>query len=83
MALGGRGRLYGAVLGAFAVNAFKTWFTAVLPEAWLFALGGMFVLVTIFLPQGLAGLPDQWRNRTVRGTATDAPAGSAGEGDAA
>ena len=83
VALGGRGRLYGAVLGAFAVNAFKTWFTAVLPEAWLFALGGMFVLVTIFLPQGLAGLPDQWRNRASRGTATHAPAGSAGEGGAA
>ena len=83
VALGGRGRLYGAVLGAFAVNAFKTWFTAVLPEAWLFALGGMFVLVTIFLPQGLAGLPDQWRNRAARGTAKDAPAGTAREGGVA
>ena len=83
VALGGRGRLYGAVLGAFAVNAFKTWFTAVLPEAWLFALGGMFVLVTIFLPQGLAGLPDQWRNSVARSAAKGAPAGSAREGGAA
>ena len=79
VALGGRGRLYGAVLGAFAVNAFKTWFTAVMPEAWLFALGGMFVLVTVFLPQGLAGLPEQWRNRAT----PDSPADSAKEGAAA
>ena len=83
VALGGRGRLYGAVLGAFAVNAFKTWFTAVMPEAWLFALGGMFVLVTIFLPQGLAGLPDQWRNRATRGAMPDSPADSTNEGGAA
>lgn len=85
VALGGRGRLYGAVLGAVVVNAFKTWFTGVLPEAWLFALGGMFVLVTVFLPQGLAGLPDQWRNRTRRATAASADSthGSASEGGAA
>ena len=56
VALGGRGRLYGAVIGALVVNYAKTWFTALMPEAWLFALGLMFVLVTIFLPQGLAGL---------------------------
>ena len=56
VALGGRGFLYGAVIGAFAVNYAKTWFTAVWPEGWLFALGFMFVLVTLFLPDGLVGL---------------------------
>jgi urea transport system permease protein len=56
VAVGGRGTLYGAVTGAFAVNYSKTWLTSVYPEAWLFALGALFVLVTLFLPQGLVGL---------------------------
>ena len=56
VALGGRGCLYGAVIGAFAVNAAKTWFTEIWPDEWLFALGLIFVLVTIFLPDGLVGL---------------------------
>lgn len=56
VAVGGRGTLYGAIAGAFAVNFGKTWFTSAYPEAWLFALGGLFVLVTLFLPRGLAGL---------------------------
>jgi urea transport system permease protein len=56
VAAGGRGTLAGAALGAVAVNAGKTWFTGVLPELWLFALGAMFVLVTLFLPKGILGL---------------------------
>jgi len=56
VAVGGRGYLYGAVLGAFIVNFAKTYFTAALPEVWLFALGGLFIFVTIFLPQGIVGL---------------------------
>lgn len=56
VAIGGRGTLYGAVAGAFLVNYAKTWFTGVLPEFWLFALGALFVLVTLYLPKGLAGL---------------------------
>ncbi len=56
VALGGRATLYGAVVGAIAVNYAKTYFTGVLPEVWLFALGGLFVLTTILLPKGLAGL---------------------------
>jgi len=56
VALGGRATLYGAVIGALGVNYAKTWFTAAMPEAWLFALGGLFVLVTVFLPRGVAGL---------------------------
>ncbi|XAW88788.1 urea ABC transporter permease subunit UrtC [Vibrio sp. CDRSL-10 TSBA] len=56
VALGGRATLYGAVVGALAVNYAKTYFTAVLPEVWLFSLGAMFVLVTLFLPRGVVGL---------------------------
>lgn len=56
VAVGGRGTLYGAITGAFAVNYAKTWFTSAYPEFWLFALGTLFVLVTIFLPKGLTGL---------------------------
>lgn len=56
VAVGGRGTLIGAILGALIVNYAKTRFTAILPEAWLFALGAIFVGVTLFLPQGLMGL---------------------------
>jgi urea transport system permease protein len=56
VAVGGRASLHGAVLGAFVVNLLKTWFTAQLPDQWLFLLGGLFVLVTLYLPRGLAGL---------------------------
>ena len=56
VAVGGRATLYGAVVGAILVNYGKTYFTGALPDAWLFALGGLFVAVTVFLPKGLAGL---------------------------
>ena len=56
VAIGGRGLLYGAVLGAIFVNFAKTQFTGILPEAWLFALGALFVIVTVFLPRGVVGL---------------------------
>ena len=56
VAIGGRGTLYGAIIGAVLVSYAKTRFTAIMPEAWLFALGGLFVLVTLFLPKGIAGL---------------------------
>jgi len=56
VALGGRGTLYGAAAGAISVNALKSYFTAIAPEIWLFLLGGLFVLVTIFMPKGLMGI---------------------------
>jgi urea transport system permease protein len=56
VAVGGRGTLHGAVAGAFLVNYAKTWLTGALPEVWLFALGGLFVLVTILMPRGLVGV---------------------------
>ena len=56
VAVGGRGTLYGAVAGALLVNYAKTYLTAALPEMWLYALGALFVLVTVFLPRGVVGL---------------------------
>jgi len=55
VAVGGRGTLVGAVVGAVLVNYAKTWLTGALPEVWLFALGGLFVAVTLLLPRGLIG----------------------------
>jgi urea transport system permease protein len=56
VAVGGRGTLYGAVVGALLVNYLKTYFTGVLPEVWLFFLGALFVLATMFLPKGIVGM---------------------------
>ena len=59
-AVGGRGTLVGPVVGAAVVNLGKSWFTQALPEYWLYVLGLMFILVTLYLPRGLAGL---WTRR--------------------
>jgi len=56
VATGGRGTLFGAIVGAFSVNYGKTIFTSISPESWLFVLGALFVLVTLILPKGLVGL---------------------------
>ena len=56
VAIGGRGTLSGAVLGAVLVNLGKTLFTGLLPELWLYALGALFILTTLFLPRGIMGL---------------------------
>src|SRR5207302_6197092 len=56
VAVGGRGTLYGAIAGAVLVNYAKTYFTGAFPEVWLYALGTLFLLVTLFLPRGLSGL---------------------------
>ena len=55
VAVGGRGTLYGAALGAVLVNYAKTYFTGALPDAWLYVLGGSFIFVTLFLPKGIVG----------------------------
>ncbi len=55
-AVGGRGSLIGPIVGAFFVNGAKSWFTQAFPEFWLYFLGLLFILVTIFLPQGIIGL---------------------------
>lgn len=56
VAIGGRATLYGAVIGAILVNYAKTVLTGAMPDSWLFALGALFILVTLYLPKGLAGL---------------------------
>ena len=63
VATGGRGTLVGAAMGAVIVNFAKTFFTGSFPEAWLFALGLLFVAVTLFLPKGIIGLWAQLRTR--------------------
>jgi urea transport system permease protein len=55
VAVGGRGTLYGAVLGGILVNLAKTWLTGAAPEIWLYFLGALFVLVTLLLPKGIVG----------------------------
>jgi urea transport system permease protein len=56
VAVGGRGTLLGAALGALLVNGFKSYLTAAYPDLWLFFLGGLFVAVTLVLPDGVVGL---------------------------
>jgi len=56
VAIGGRGTLVGAIIGAFVVNGAKSFFTAAAPDLWLFFLGALFVVVTLALPEGLIGL---------------------------
>lgn len=55
VAVGGRGTLIGAALGGVLVNVGKTIFTGTLPDFWLFALGGLFIAVTLWLPRGIMG----------------------------
>jgi urea transport system permease protein len=66
VAVGGRGTLTGAALGAVLVSAAKSWFTGALPELWLFALGGLFVAVTLFLPKGIVGTAQDLLSRPRR-----------------
>ncbi|WP_230531520.1 urea ABC transporter permease subunit UrtC [Microvirga roseola] len=74
VAVGGRGTLAGAILGALVVNAGKTWFTGALPEFWLFALGGLFVFVTLFMPRGILGSAQDLWERSRQRFRTNRPA---------
>jgi urea transport system permease protein len=56
VAVGGRGTLAGAILGAAIVNGAKSYFTVAWPEFWLYFLGALFVVVTVYLPNGVIGL---------------------------
>lgn len=66
VAIGGRGTLYGAIIGALLVNYSKTYFTAALPEVWLYALGALFILVTLYLPKGIVGFRSKWATREAK-----------------
>ncbi|WP_218241481.1 urea ABC transporter permease subunit UrtC [Comamonas fluminis] len=65
-AVGGRASLVGPIMGAFAVNGGKSWLTVAAPEYWLYVLGALFIIVTLFMPGGLIRLPQQlhaWREK--------------------
>jgi urea transport system permease protein len=63
VAVGGRGTIVGPIIGALLVNVGKSYFTGALPELWLFALGALFVAVTLFLPKGVVGLWTRWQEK--------------------
>ena len=81
VAVGGRGTLIGAALGAILVSALRSWVTGVLPELWLFALGALFVLVTLFMPRGLIGLLSGWSRPRARPSAASVRTAPATAGD--
>lgn len=70
VAVGGRGTLFGAVIGAVLVNYAKTYFTGAFAEIWLFMLGGLFVLTTLYLPKGIIGLWQQLSDRLSQRSST-------------
>jgi urea transport system permease protein len=57
VAVGGRATLAGPIIGAVGINALKSWATRAIPDLWLLLLGGLFVLVVLFLPGGIVSLP--------------------------
>ncbi len=61
VAVGGRSTLVGAMIGAVVINAAKTYLTGSMPEAWLYVLGALFVLVTLVFPRGIVGFVEQVR----------------------
>lgn len=64
VAVGGRGTLIGALLGAGIVNGAKSWLTVAYPQLWLYFLGGLFIVVTLFMPRGLIGLGDRLKRKS-------------------
>ena len=70
VAVGGRGTLIGAILGALGVNALKSYATNAFPEYWPFLMGALFIFVVLIMPRGVIGLPKHiaewkimWKNR--------------------
>ena len=68
VAVGGRGTLVGAILGAVVINYAKSLVSEALPQSWLFIQGGLFILVVTALPEGVIGWfrgdgPRNWLNR--------------------
>ncbi len=74
VAVGGRGTLLGPVIGAVAINALKSWATRAYPDLWLIILGGLFILVVLFMPKGIVGLPAQIRGFFAKRKSTETPA---------
>jgi urea transport system permease protein len=75
VAVGGRGTLVGPILGAISINALKSWATREFPDYWLLILGGLFILVVLFLPGGLVSLPARmkvlWKKWSAPASSTD------------
>ncbi|OJT96125.1 MAG: urea ABC transporter permease subunit UrtC [Rhizobium sp. 63-7] len=84
-AVGGRGTLIGPIIGAVLVNAGKSFFTGAFPDFWLFALGALFIAVTLFLPKGIVGTVAQYaasRKAHRKAQATEAAREAANEAEA-
>ena len=64
VAVGGRGTLIGALFGAGLVNVAKSWFTVAAPDYWLYFLGVLFIVVTLFLPKGFLGFFDRFTSKS-------------------
>lgn len=62
-AVGGRASLIGAVYGTLLVNYGKTFFSETFPELWLFLMGGLFIAVVMFFPDGIAGVYDKYKHK--------------------
>jgi len=73
VAVGGRGTLIGPILGAISVNWLKSEATRYFPDYWLYILGGLFIVMTLFFPKGIIGIPGQIRALYRRWTATPEP----------
>jgi len=75
VAVGGRGTLLGPIVGAVVINALKSWATRAFPDLWLIILGGLFILVVLFLPGGLVSIPARLKPlwRKLNGPKTPAP----------
>ena len=63
VAVGGRGTKWGPAIGAIAVNLLKSYTTQAFPDYWLIIMGGLFVFVVLFMPQGLIGVFNQWKEK--------------------
>ncbi|HEX4085226.1 MAG TPA: urea ABC transporter permease subunit UrtC [Chthoniobacteraceae bacterium] len=85
VAVGGRGTLVGPIIGAIFVNVLKSWSTRAYPDYWPIFLGGMFLLVVIFLPRGLVGLAEHGVNlfKKMRSAPEPEPAPPSPEADSA
>ncbi len=62
VAVGGRGSMLGPIIGAVGINALKSYATHAMAELWPYLLGVLFIFVTLFMPKGIIGLPEQFRN---------------------
>jgi urea transport system permease protein len=83
VAVGGRGTLLGPIVGAVVINALKSWATRAYPDLWLVILGGLFILVVLFLPGGLVSIPARLKPLWTRLTGPKNPSPAAAPAPAA